>query len=262
MPPELLHRGGLRLEVSGPVATISLCRPEVRNAQTPRTWAALGAIADGLGDDVRAVLVRGEGRSFSAGLDRRLFDPSGFDGMPGITALAGAPAAEVDESVAGYQRAFTWLRDPARVTVAAVQGHAVGAGFQLALACDVRVLAEDAQLVMAETSHGIVPDLGGTLPLVQAVGYAAAVDICLTGRPVGAAEALRLGLASSVVPLADLDAAVAALLDQLLAAPDGAVRETLGLLAAAVADPDPAAQLARERAAQARRLRALAAPPA
>ncbi len=244
--------------MEGPVATITLRRPEVRNAQTPRTWEALAQIGAGLADEVLAVIVRGEGSSFSAGLDRRLLHPDGFDGMPGIGHIGEADEEQADAVLARYQEAFAWLRDPARITVAAVQGHAVGAGFQLALACDLRVLADDAQLRMAETSLGIVPDLGGTSPLVQCVGYAAAVEICLSGRAVDAHEALQRGLATAVVTRDELDDAVASLLDRLLAPPPGAIRETLGLLAAAREDTELAGQLRRERAAQYRRLRSLA----
>ena len=81
-----------------------------------------------------------------------------------------------------------------------MQGHAIGAGFQLALACDLRVLADDAQLAMAEVTLGLVPDLGGTKRLVELVGYSRALEICVTGRRMGAAEADRLGLATVVVP--------------------------------------------------------------
>ena len=88
------------------------------------------------------------------------------------------PASEADAKIASYQAGFTWLSDPARVTIAAVQGHAIGAGFQLALACDFRVLTEDAQFCMAETGLGLVPDLGGTLPLVRLVGYSRAAEMC------------------------------------------------------------------------------------
>ena len=81
------------------------------------------------------------------------------------------------------------------MTIAAVQGHAIGAGFQLALACDFRVLAEDVQFCMAETGLGLVPDLGGTLPLVRLVGYSRAAEICVTSRRVargrGAADRPR-----------------------------------------------------------------------
>jgi enoyl-CoA hydratase/carnithine racemase len=257
--PELLRRGGLVLDVDGPRATITLARPDRLNAQTPLTWLALRAIGEGLPGDVRVVVVRGEGRAFSAGLDKRAFTAEEIDGLPGITRLARMPDDEADAAIAGFQAGFSWLRHPARVTVAAVQGHAIGGGFQLALACDVRVVAEDVQFCMAETGLGIVPDLGGTFPLVHAVGYARAVEICLTGRRIGAAEAVATGLALRAVPPADLAAAVDELATALVSAPAGAAAETLGLLAGVADGLDPAAALAAERAAQLRRLRSLAA---
>jgi enoyl-CoA hydratase/carnithine racemase len=159
--------------------------------------------------------------------------------------------------LASYQAGFSWLRRPDLVSVAAVQGHAVGAGFQLALACDLRVLVDDAVLAMAETGLGLVPDLTGTRPLVELVGVARATEICLTGRWLGAAEAERLGLANLVVPRAELDAAVADLVAAVLAAPRDAVVETKALLAGA-RDRDAVSQAAAERAAQGRRLRDLA----
>jgi enoyl-CoA hydratase/carnithine racemase len=137
-----------------------------------------------------------------------------------------------------------------------VQGHAIGAGFQLALACDLRVVADDVRFAMRETSLGLVPDLAGTGPLVRAVGYARALEICLTGREVGAAESVALGLAQLAVPRAQLDDAVADLVGALLAPDVDAVRETTALLAGAGCRSE-AEQLAAERAAQARRLRAL-----
>jgi enoyl-CoA hydratase/carnithine racemase len=255
--PDLLQRGGLTLDVDGARATITLSRPDVLNAQTPDTWLALAVVGEELPAGVRAVVVRGEGRAFSAGLDRSLFTPA--PGEPGIAGLAALPPDEADARIAGYQAGFAWLRDPARVTVAAVQGHAIGAGFQLALACDLRVVAEDVQFCMAETALGIVPDLGGTHPLVHTVGYARAVDICLTGRRVGAAEAVAIGLAQRSVPREGLDAAVDELVAALLRPAPKATSETLALLAGAADGADPAAQLAAERAAQLRRLRSLAA---
>ena len=101
------------------------------------------------------------------------------------------------------------------------------------------------------------PDLTGTWPLVRSVGYARALEICATGRWVGAAEAVAIGLATAAVPEADLDATVGDLVGALLAAPAGAVRETLVLLRGA-SDRTPGEQQAAERAAQARRLRELA----
>jgi enoyl-CoA hydratase/carnithine racemase len=255
--PGLLGRGGLTLDVDGPRATISLARPDVVNAQTPLTWEALRAIGESLPGGVRVVVVRGAGRAFSSGLDRRVFTAREVDGSPGLSGLAALADEEADAAIAGFQAGFSWLRDPTRVTVAAVQGHAIGAGFQLALACDLRVVADDVQFCMAETSLGIVPDLGGTYPLVHAVGYARAVEICLSGRRVGADEAVATGLALRAVPVAELDTAVDALVSSLLAAPPDAAIETLGLLAGVAEGADPAAALAAERAAQLRRLQAL-----
>ncbi|HZG89679.1 MAG TPA: enoyl-CoA hydratase/isomerase family protein [Pseudonocardia sp.] len=257
--PELLQRGGVALHLDGGRATVTLTRPEVLNAQDPAMWEALAAIGETLPEQVRAVVVRGAGRAFSAGLDRRLFTAAEIDGRPGVAGLAALPPAEADAAIAGWQAGFSWLRDPARVTVAAVHGHAIGAGFQLALACDLRLVADDAQFCMAEASLGLVPDLGGTHPLVHAVGYQHAVEICLTGRRVRADEAVRMGLALRAVPRPELDDCVTALVDMLVAAPAGAATETLRLLAGVAEGADPAAALAAERAAQLRRLRALAA---
>lgn len=210
--------------------------------------------------DVRAVIVRGNGRAFSAGLDRAAFAPGGIPGTLGLPELVALPAADADAVIAGYQQAFSWLRRPDLVSVAAVQGYAIGAGCQLALACDLRVLAADAQLSLPEPTLGLVPDLGGTAPLVDAVGYSRAMEICLTGRRVGAAEALSLGLATAVVPAADLAAATDDLVAAVLAIPrDAAVETKALLLGAAERRRTRDEQEAAERAAQLRRLRDLVA---
>jgi enoyl-CoA hydratase/carnithine racemase len=251
-------RTGVLLDVAGPVATVTLARPEQRNAQTPATWRALAEIgARVLGDDtVRVVVLRAEGVSFSAGLDRAMFG-AGVEGEPGLAGLAALGDETLDATIDGFQQAFSWWRDDRVVSVAAVQGHAVGAGFQLALACDLRVMADDVALAMRETSLGLVPDLGGTQPLAEAVGYARALEICATGRWVGAEEAAATGLATVVVPLATLDDATADLVAALLAAPAGAVRATKALLRGA-GSRSYDEQRAAERAAQSVRLRELA----
>ena len=256
MTPENLASAGLGYTVEGPVATVTLSRPEVRNAQTPSTWRGLAALGAALPDDVRVVVVRGQGESFSAGLDKRMLTPGGVDGEESVLDLLTGGAESFSARVAEYQQGFTWLRDPRFVSVAVVQGHAIGAGFQLALSCDLRVLADDALLCMRETALGLVPDLTGTKPLVESVGYARALEICVTGRMVGAAEAARIGLATAVVPTAELDATVADLTGALLAAPAGAVRETKALLLGAV-DRSLEEQRRAEREAQFRRFREL-----
>ncbi|HST64827.1 MAG TPA: enoyl-CoA hydratase/isomerase family protein [Mycobacteriales bacterium] len=245
------------MDRDGPVATVVLDRPDRLNAQTPHTWAALREAGRTLPDGVRVVVVRGEGRAFSAGLDRAAFAPGGIPGTPSLPEIAALPEHEGDATVRAYQEAFSWLRRPDLISVAAVHGHAIGAGFQLALACDLRVLADDAMFTMAESTLGLVPDLGGTAPLVAAVGYARALEICLTARRVGAAEALTLGLATLVVPRAELAAAVADLVAALLTPAAGAVTETKALLLGAPGRSREE-QEAAERAAQLRRLRDLA----
>src|SRR3954468_2353801 len=133
-------RSGLRVERAGPVLTVSLARPEKRNAQRPETWLALAELGRNLPAEVRIVVVRGDGPSFSAGIDLSVLAEQAGGALP-------------DEAeIAGYQDGFTWLARADLISVAVVSGHAVGAGFQLALACDLRLLGDDAQLAMAETS--------------------------------------------------------------------------------------------------------------
>jgi len=257
MTPEELVSAGLRYDVSGAVATITLTRPDVRNAQTPTMWRALAAIGDRVPDDVRVVVVRGEGQSFSAGLDRAMLDPAtAGDDPESVVGLLGRSDDEISETVDRFQQGFTWLRDPRFVSVAVVQGHAIGAGFQLALSCDLRVVGDDAQFCMKEPALGLVPDLTGTKPLVEAVGYARALEICATARVVSAAEALEIGLATVVCPVSEMDAATADLVAALTAPLPGAVRETKALLLGAQGRTLDE-QRRREREAQTRRFREL-----
>lgn len=256
--PAVLAAGGVAARLDGPVLHLRLDRPAVRNAQTPSTWRALAAVGAGADESVRVVVVTGAGPSFSAGLDRRLLDGTGLAGEPSLAELAQRAGGDLDATIAGFQAGFTWLADPRWVSVAGVAGHAVGAGLQLALACDLVVCADDAQLAMREPSLGLVPDLGGTGALVRAVGYAAALELCLTGRFMGADEAVARGLALAAVPRRELPARLDELVTALLAAPAGAARATKALLASAAAGTPATQQLARERVAQVERLAALA----
>lgn len=253
----LLDKDGVRLTVDDTLATVTLANPAKRNAQSPAMWRALAEAGRLVPGSVRVVVLRGEGKSFSAGLDRQMFTPEGIEGEPSFIDLARGDDAELDAAIAGFQEGFTWWRRNDVVSIAAVQGHAIGAGFQLALACDLRVVADDVQFAMRETSLGLVPDLTGTHPLVSLVGYGRAVEICLTGRFVHAEEAVSTGLANIAVPVQDLDATVRELATAILAAPREAVIETKALLRGA-GDRTYDAQRAAERAAQARRLRDMA----
>jgi enoyl-CoA hydratase/carnithine racemase len=240
---------GVDAVIDGEIATVTLNRPEKRNSQTPEFWAALAEIGRALPGTVRVVVLRAAGKSFSAGLDRTMFEKFGE--------FASASDEEVDATIAGYQEAFTWWRRTDLVTVAAVQGHAIGAGFQLALGCDIRVVADDALFCMKEPVFGLIPDLAGTKALVELVGYSRALEIVATARYVDAEESVRIGLANHLVPGAELWDAAAKLAADLVAAPRGAVTETKALLrGAATRSYDE--QRAAERAAQTRRFRDLA----
>jgi enoyl-CoA hydratase/carnithine racemase len=241
---------GVELHRDGPVATVTLSRPDVLNAQTPATWSALREIGRDLPGDVRVVVLRGAGRAFSSGLDRTAAPEI-------LAALAAQPPDEAADLVATYQEGFAWLHRPDLLSVAAVQGHAIGAGFQLALACDLRVLATDALLSMAEVTLGLVPDLTGTKRLVDLVGYARALEICVTARRIGASEAHALGLATLVVPPDELNRATDDLVAAVLAGNRDAVIEIKALLSGA-AERSAADQLRAEREAQVRRIRDLA----
>jgi enoyl-CoA hydratase/carnithine racemase len=248
-------RGWVRTSQDGAVLTVTLDRPDQLNAQTPVTWSVLAEIGASLPDEVRIVVVRGAGRAFSAGLDRSLFNPDpGVEN--GLGEVGRMPEEEAQERIREFQAGFRWLRSPGIVSIAAVQGHCIGAGAQLALACDLRVFTEDAALRLPEVTLGLVPDLTGTSTLVELVGYSRALEICLTGRAVKAAEARVIGLANLVVDPADLDGTVADLIAAILAPPVDASRATAALVRSAVRN-DPAEQDAAERAAQVLRLQEL-----
>jgi enoyl-CoA hydratase/carnithine racemase len=252
--PAELDRAGLRYDPGQPgpgAATVTLSRPERRNAMTPRMWRGLAEIGRSLPPDVRVVVVRGEGPSFSSGIDLRILSGEAAEDADAIPSPAD-PGFE--DWIAACQQGFAWLRRPSLISVAAVRGHAIGAGFQLALGCDLRVLADDAMLCMREPSLGLVPDLMGTKPLVDIVGLPRALELCLTGRLVPAGEARELRLAELVVPVADLDGAVADLATALLAVDPQTAAATKELLARAPGNTLEQ-QAAAERQAQAMLLR-------
>lgn len=250
---ERLDECGLQFSHTGDVVTVTLHRPETLNAQTPVMWAALADIGRALPADVRIVVVAGAGRAFSSGLDL-----AAFRGGTGGAGLAGDIAALPEdlalERIAGYQQAFSWLTRPDIISIAAVQGHAIGAGFQLALACDLRIAADDAEFALPEAMLGLVPDLGGTRTLVRAVGYSRALEIALTGRRVGAAEALQLALVNLVVPPHQLQAATADCIAAIRATGRDTATEIKVLLDGALGRTAQQ-QLAAEREAQLRRLK-------
>ena len=212
--------------------TVTLDRPEQRNAQTPATWRALAAIGAELPATCGWSCCGAPGRRSRPAWTGRCSLPRACRREPSLARWPRLDDAALDAAIAAFQEAFTWWSEVPAVTVAAVQGHAVGAGFQLALACDLRVLADDARLAMRETSLGLVPDLGGT----SAAGRRRrlrprAGD--LRDRPLGRRGRGRrgIGLATAVVPRGGAGRRPSTdLVAALLAAPEGALRETLLLL--------------------------------
>jgi enoyl-CoA hydratase len=176
------------------VALLTLDRPKA-NALSIELLAEIEVAVDGLAADLPgAVVVWGGPRIFAAGADI-----AGFGGP-----------AEAVPYAAQFRAAFDKLAALPRVVIAAVNGYALGGGCELALACDLRVVADNAKLGQPEILLGLVPGAGGTQRLTRLVGPARAKDLVLTGRQVDAEEALRIGLADRVAPAAEtLDGALA-----------------------------------------------------
>lgn len=207
----------------GDVVRLTLNRPDKLNAQTVAMWNYLARLGAELAadDTIRVLVVAGGGRSFSAGIDI-----STFTAPPaaGPTAEASAPVRSDVDGILAIQRAFSWLEDAPYPTIAKVQGHAYGAGMQLALACDLRIVADDVRMGLLELNWGLMPDLGGTVWLPRLVGPAKALEMMLTGERAAADELLALGVVNRVVPRDDLDRTVDEIVDGLLARPPLAVR--------------------------------------
>jgi 2-(1,2-epoxy-1,2-dihydrophenyl)acetyl-CoA isomerase len=180
---------GLRVEVDGPVATLTLDRPESLNALTVPIKVALREALGSIDRDraVRAVILTGAGRAFCAGQD--LAERESPDAAP--------LDVEVRERFNPIIRAIRSMGQP---VIAAVNGVAAGAGASLTFACDLRIAAEEARFVLAFGRIGLIPDSGATWFLPRLVGPAKAAELALVGEPLDAAEALRLGLVSNVVP--------------------------------------------------------------
>jgi 2-(1,2-epoxy-1,2-dihydrophenyl)acetyl-CoA isomerase len=206
---------GLRVEVDGPVATITLDRPAALNALTVPMKIGLLAALRAIADDrsTRAVILTGAGRAFCAGQD--LAERDAPDAVP--------LDVELRERYNPIVRA---LREMDQPVIAAVNGVAAGAGASLAFACDLRIAAEEARFALAFGRIGLVPDSGATWFLPRLVGQARAADIALVGDSVDAAEALRIGLVSRVVPGDALAAEARAVADRLAASAPRAIALT------------------------------------
>ena len=232
----------IAVTVDGDCATVSLTRPDVRNAQTPEMWNQLADIGRSMPDDVRFVVLRGEGDDFSSGLDRNAL------AGPMIEQLRDDPQPFISAAQAGFA---VWNNIP-QIVIAQIQGNAIGAGFQLALTSDVIVAAPSSRFAMRETSLGLVPDLGGTGALVDALGYRRTFALCATGDFLSVDEAHRWGVVHQIAD--DVSAAVAALVEQLRGVDAGALRDLKALLRTVARDQQ---SWDAERDAQLQRLAAL-----
>jgi enoyl-CoA hydratase len=169
------------------VGTILLSRPPV-NALSAQVSQEIGAAVESATDDerVRAVVVWGGEKVFAAGAD--------------VKEMRELDAEAMGDYIEKFQGVFTQLARLPKITVAAINGYALGGGCELALACDFRVCAEDSRLGQPEILLGVIPGAGGTQRLPRLIGIARAKDLVFSGRMVTAEEALRLGLVDEVVP--------------------------------------------------------------
>jgi enoyl-CoA hydratase/carnithine racemase len=181
----------VRLETNDGIGTIRLDRPPMNplntQVQEELREAAHAAAAD---PEVRAVVVYGGPRVFAAGAD--------------ITEFTATTYQQMSLRAAELSGAFDAVAKIEKPVVAAITGYALGGGCELALACDWRVVAEDAKLGQPEIKLGLIPGAGGTQRLARLIGPAKAKDLVFSGRMVDAEEALRIGLADRVVPAADV----------------------------------------------------------
>jgi enoyl-CoA hydratase/carnithine racemase len=226
-------------EDRGPVRHLVLNRPEKRNAMNGELVSAIGVELKAAANDpaVHCVVVRGEGPMFSSGMD-----------FGSLGALAEAP-----ENLRAFRRecleAWNLAEEMTKPTICRIHGACIGGAMELALACDLRVMAEDALMGVPETRVGLIPDVGGCSRLPAIVGLGRAKELVMTSRLIDGREAERIGLVNRVAPADELDAATDALVDELLACAPVAVGLAKRVMDAA-AKPALAATLEQEVAAQ------------
>ena len=202
----------VRIEKKGPVSIVVLNRPQARNAVDREAAQALADAFRAFDSDPDAAVavLTGDGGTFCAGADLKAF-ASGGPARNRVDAEGDGPM--------GPSRLL--LQKP---VIAAIEGYAVAGGLELALWCDLRVVAEDATLGVFCRRWGVPLIDGGTIRLPRLIGLSHALDLILTGRPVGAAEALRIGLANRVVPHGEARAAAEQLARQIAAFPQECMR--------------------------------------
>ncbi|MFE3188504.1 crotonase/enoyl-CoA hydratase family protein [Nocardia sp. NPDC059240] len=185
------------VDIAGGVADVRLNRPDKRNALDLGMFDGLLRVGDDLKQQpgLRAVVLSGEGPDFCAGLDFRIFEAMRDDhGWAGAIAL---PPGQGPAQAAGQRAAHIWT-ELAVPVIAAISGHALGGGLQIALGADIRFVAPDAKLSVREIKWGLVPDMTGTQMLPELVGRDVAKELTFSGRVLSGTEAFELGLATRV----------------------------------------------------------------
>ena len=212
----------------GAIGVVTLARADKLNAMTHEMGDLLAELLAGpaAAPDVRCLVLRAEGRAFSAGGDLAFLEAN----------AARDEATNADDMRRFYAK-FLTIREAAVPTIALVQGRATGAGLCLALACDLRIAAADARLSFNFVRLGLTPGMGGTWLLPRLVGEAVALDLALTGRTIDADEARAIGLVSRVAPPEALLADGLRLAAEIAEGAPAAVRATKALLQHATARP-------------------------
>jgi enoyl-CoA hydratase/carnithine racemase len=215
----------IEFSVDGSIGWLRLNRPDKLNSFTIEMWREMRAIGKELRDDpdLRALVVIGNGRAFSSGIDTSVFTSRGADALD----EPDEPDTHKDPTVSNIlrvQESYSWLEQARYPTIAAVRGYALGAGLQLALACDIRIFAEGTKVGLLEHKYGILPDLGGTQRLPRVVGAAKAKELIWTAARVDADEAYRIGLCEHLVIDDALEAEASELAGRIAAQPPLAVR--------------------------------------
>ena len=210
----------LKITDDGAVRTITIHRPEKLNALNGTVIAELHHAFARAGADpgVRALVLTGAGdKAFVAGAD-----------ISEMTALTPLQLRDFSRHGQALMLAIERLGKP---VVAAINGFALGGGFELAMACQLRLAADSARIGQPEVKLGLIPGFGGTQRLLRLCGRAAALELCLTGEPIDAARAYQLGLVNRIVPTGDLAAEAAALAARLAALAPQAVRGIIDTIA-------------------------------
>ncbi|MFT4048789.1 MAG: enoyl-CoA hydratase/isomerase family protein [Solirubrobacterales bacterium] len=226
-------------EDRGQVRHVVLSRSDKRNSFNAELVQATGAALRAAAEDteIRVVVLRGEGPVFSSGMD-----------VKELASLAGTPE-KLREFRRGALDAWNLAEEMTKPVIAQLHGACIGGAMELALACDLRVVAEDTKISIPEVRLGLVPDVGGSSRLPAVVGLGVAKELILTGRTIDGVEAGRIGLANRVVPADQLEQATDDLAQELMAGfatPIGLAKRLLD----AAAKPALAATLEMEVMAQ------------